>query len=172
LEQAEELSVAVVESVSPEGQREGWEMTQIDKLDWGYSVTPLVDAAHRELAGASYPADPIKAKLEMLAAQRAANRGGGVEEIMSNRRLLDEARALIAASIENALPDIAKASLTSSILDIALASEQLRATSAVDDQFVHQLKIANVCEALASAVVFLLAKQLVATPDEVEKPAQ
>jgi hypothetical protein len=144
-------------------------MTQIERLDWGYSVNPLVDAARRELAGASYPADPIKAKLEMLAAQRAANRDGGVEEIMSNRRLLDEARALIAASIESALPDIAKVSLTSSILDIALASEQLRATSPVDDAFVHQLKIANVCEALASAVVFLLAKQLGPAKDEALK---
>jgi len=137
------------------------------KIDWGYSVNRLMEAARRSVAKAE--ADPCKwelgelIKAKLLAADEGHKLGGikGIGIVQDSR---NEARALIAAAIERHLAEITDEQpdehLTWTILETALAAEDLRMRDAVDDQFRHQLQLETMCHALTSAVLFLLCKQI------------
>lgn len=134
------------------------------QIDWGWSVNRYME--HARLSVGDGPdfnfSKLIKAKLE---AADAGHKVGGVEGIGIVQDKRNEARALIAAAIEQGLPqmsddDMVVDGLIFTVLETALKAEDLRMERPADNPFAHQLELETMCHALTSAVMFLLCRQL------------
>lgn len=132
-------------------------MSNANNLDWGYSVNRHMDAARKLVASGVDVGELINGKIKGLNAARET----GAKDFMARQDVLDEVRALIGAGMEAGIAELDSAPIASTLLDVVMQAEHLRATDPVHDEFSHQLKLANLCEALTGAVAFLLAKHLV-----------